>query len=337
VETLASGRAIRRAYKRAYISSQQAASSGRTPTLLEPAHLSQRRNALARRAFEAAGSWLGFAAASLINLLGPDTITVVLPAPSIAAVLHAVRRLTPWPVSAPGRDVPGQRSLRAKSLPGEPWATTAMLAGVSVTTPHTEQYTVGSWIRGLRRRRAQKTRKRCGAPARLADSVYWQANAVHEASHAVVGAAVGLTLLHATVAEDRSVRMGGQVLFSGPGDAQLFAVWLTAGAVGQTRWLRAAGYVHPELRRCVRDMVGSGDRAEADRIAADGFIIDLWRARDDASRLLGAPEMWAAVEQTAQLLLARRRLASADVAAVLDAHGITTQQVWTPGMGLPDS
>ena len=181
-----------------------------------------------------------------------------------------------------------------------------------------------------------KDAKAVWCTARLADSVYWQANAVR-ASHAVVGAAVGLTLLHATVAEDRSVRRGGHVLFSGPGDAQLFAVWLTAGAVGQTRWLRAAGYVHPELRRCVRDMVGSGDRAEADRIAADGFIIDLWRARDDASRLLGAPEMWAAVEQTAQLLLTRRRLASADVAAVLDTHGITTQQVWTPDMGLPDS
>jgi len=78
VETLASGRAIRLAYQRAY-SSAQATPSGRnsrTPTLLELAHLAQRGNPLARRVFEDAGHYLGVATASLINVLNPETITV---------------------------------------------------------------------------------------------------------------------------------------------------------------------------------------------------------------------------------------------------------------------
>lgn len=169
-------------------------------------------------------------------------------------------------------------------------------------------------------------------PSRLADDVYWRANAMHEAAHAVVGTAVGLPLLHATLADDRSVRMGGEVHFGGPGDAQLFAVWLMAGSIGQRRWLRAAGYIHPELHSCIRDIAGSEDRAAAKRLLADGFIIDLQRAHADASRLLGDPGLWAAVEQTARLLLAQRQVASADVVAALETHGVTTQQVWTPNI-----
>lgn len=172
--------------------------------------------------------------------------------------------------------------------------------------------------------------------SRLADDVYWQAGAAHEAAHAVVGTAVGLPLVHATLEDDRSVRISGVVSFTGPGDAQLFAVWLAAGAVGQSRWLCTAGYGHPELHRCVRAIGGGADRAETERLAAQGFIVDLQRAHLDVSRLLGDPGLWAAVEQTAWLLLARRHLTSADVIAVLETHRITTQQVWTPDIGSAD-
>lgn len=152
----------------------------------------------------------------------------------------------------------------------------------------------------------------------------------------MVGTALGLPLRRVTLASDRSVRMGGEVSFSGHGEAQLFAVWLAAGSLGQTRCLRAAGYLHPELHRCVRDFAGGGDRAAAERLTADGFTIDLQRARADASRLLGDPGLWAAVEQTARLLLTQRQVAPRDVAAALVTHRVSARQVWTPDLGSAD-
>lgn len=78
VETLASARAIRRAYQSSQraVSAPHSSSPPRTPTLLELTHLAQHGDATARRAFAAAGYWLGIAAANLVNILNPDSITV---------------------------------------------------------------------------------------------------------------------------------------------------------------------------------------------------------------------------------------------------------------------
>ncbi|KJE21116.1 transcriptional regulator/sugar kinase [Frankia torreyi] len=79
VETLASVRAVLRGYQ-----PPQPAASPRTsppvrtrvPTLLELVHKTRNGDPAARRAFEAAGYWLGIAAATVLNILAPDVITV---------------------------------------------------------------------------------------------------------------------------------------------------------------------------------------------------------------------------------------------------------------------
>jgi glucokinase len=78
VETLAGARAIRRGYPPPPTTSPRTTTPPRTraPTLAELVHKSRAGDRAARRTFEAAGHWLGIAAATILNILTPDVITI---------------------------------------------------------------------------------------------------------------------------------------------------------------------------------------------------------------------------------------------------------------------
>jgi len=79
VETLAGARAVRRGYQPSPPAAPRRTSPAtrtRVPTVAELVHKTQHGDPAARRTFEAAGYWLGTAAATILNVLGPDVITI---------------------------------------------------------------------------------------------------------------------------------------------------------------------------------------------------------------------------------------------------------------------
>jgi hypothetical protein len=164
----------------------------------------------------------------------------------------------------------------------------------------------------------------------LPDADWWASAAIHEAAHAVVGAALGLRLVVAHLARDRTLMVGGGVSFSGPGDAQHFAVWLVAGVAAQQRWLAEHDYTHPELHSCLRNLAGAGDDAAIDAMARGGFRVDRDRALADASRILGDPNVRAAVDTVAAVLLDRPVITDAELAELLHRHQMPTATAWIP-------
>ncbi|SNQ47214.1 ROK [Frankia canadensis] len=79
VETLAGARAVRRGYQPSPPAAPRRTSTAtrtRVPTVAELVHKTQHGDPAARRTFEAAGYWLGTAAATVLNILAPDVITI---------------------------------------------------------------------------------------------------------------------------------------------------------------------------------------------------------------------------------------------------------------------
>jgi hypothetical protein len=129
--------------------------------------------------------------------------------------------------------------------------------------------------------------------------------------------------------------VGGGVSFSGPGDAQHFAVWLVAGIAAQQRWLTKHDYTHPELHSCLRNLAGAGDDMAIGAMARNGFRVDRDRALADATRILSDPNVHAAVDTTAAVLLDRRVATEAEVAELLRRHQMPIVTAWTPVMDNP--
>lgn len=79
VETLAGARAVRRGYQPPQPAAPRRTpptARTRVPTVAELVHKTQHGDPAALRTFEAAGYWLGVSAATVLNILAPDAITI---------------------------------------------------------------------------------------------------------------------------------------------------------------------------------------------------------------------------------------------------------------------
>ncbi|MFF8618808.1 hypothetical protein [Streptomyces sp. NPDC015350] len=148
---------------------------------------------------------------------------------------------------------------------------------------------------------------------------------------------LGLSVQRLALAQDRAQREGGGAWVDGPADAQHYTVEILGPAIAQADWLTSRGYIHPELRRCVEKVSGSGDQAIVDGFADRGFVVDRAQAVGDARTLLAHPHAQAALHALAELLLEKRDLEGSQIARVFHNHRLERRphtRVWRPGRRL---
>lgn len=167
--------------------------------------------------------------------------------------------------------------------------------------------------------------------AKVTDTDWATSRAIHEAAHAVVGMAAGLTLETVWVEAGRSGRVGGEARFE-PGVPQALAVHLVAGPAAQAKALAELGY-EPLVQAAVEGLAGQGDHATIATRLAEGHVIWKARAERDARALLGTPEVWKAVRLTAEALLERGSLTEAQVRSLIgDPAQLASRPVWIPDL-----
>lgn len=173
--------------------------------------------------------------------------------------------------------------------------------------------------------------------AYMPDDVWWHSAAIHESAHATLAWMLGLSVQHLALAQDRAQLEGGGAWVDGPADAQYYTVEKLGPAIAQADWLTSRGYIHPELRRCVEKLSGSGDQAIVDGFADQGFVVDRTQALGDARELLTHPWAQASLHALAELLLEKRGLDDRQIARVFHSHRLEPRphtRVWRPGRRL---
>lgn len=174
--------------------------------------------------------------------------------------------------------------------------------------------------------------------AGLPDDVWWHSAAIHESAHATLAWMLGLSVQYLALAKDRTQLEGGGAWVDGSADAQYYTVETLGPAIVQADWLANRGYIHPELRRCVEKVSGSGDQATVDGFTDQGFVVDRTQAVKDARKLLTHPRAQAALQALAELLLEKQNLDDRQIAQVFDSHRLEPHShthVWQPGRRLP--
>ncbi|MFD6335088.1 hypothetical protein ACFWGI_36690 [Streptomyces niveus] len=173
--------------------------------------------------------------------------------------------------------------------------------------------------------------------AYVPDDVWWHSAAIHESTHATLAWMLGLSVQGLALAQDRAQLEGGGAWVDGPADAQYYTVEKLGPAIAQADWLTGRGYTHPELRRCVEKVSGSGDQAIVDGFADQGFVVDRTQALEDARELLTHPRAQAALHALAELLLEERGLDDHQITRVFRSHRLKPRpptRVWRPGRRL---
>jgi hypothetical protein len=171
---------------------------------------------------------------------------------------------------------------------------------------------------------------------RSPEAVRLEASAVHEAGHAVIGVALGLTLANlsigARVELDGGWSDGGGAGFEPRGEAQSFGAALVAGHLAEIQWTHRRGYTSSELDQCRTWYGAAFDWAAIEHIRSHGLLIDTDRAAADVQRLLEEPPIAAAVTAVAALLDAHQNGTHDQVAQILAGHGVTTPRIWQPSL-----
>ncbi|MFJ1757251.1 hypothetical protein [Kitasatospora sp. NPDC088134] len=158
--------------------------------------------------------------------------------------------------------------------------------------------------------------------------------AVHEAGHAVIGVALGLTLDNLSIGGRTELEGGwadsGGAGFKAEGEAQSMGAAMIAGHLAEQQWAHRHGYTHPELDRCRTYFGAAGDWAVIEHIRDHGLLVDSDRAGADVRRLLDQPPFQGAVTAVAAMLIEHGSGTHDQVARILDDHHVTTPQIWQP-------
>ncbi|MEY9840485.1 hypothetical protein [Streptacidiphilus sp. EB103A] len=158
--------------------------------------------------------------------------------------------------------------------------------------------------------------------------------AVHEAGHAVIGVALGLTLANLSIAGridlDGGWSEGGGAGFEPKGEVQSFGAALMAGHLAEIQQAHHRGYTSPELDECRTHYGAALDWAGIEHIRDHGLLIDTEHAAADVQRLLADPSIAAAIRAVAMLLESAGQGTHDQVVQVLAEQGVTTAQIWQP-------